>query len=244
MCNLIYNGGMENKENNTLKTLAEIVSGLSEEIDNNKHETNTSSSNFFANPVISQPSVHTENNEHEIVDFNHKINNLESEFYAPNTVETVFSNDILLEQKIIKLKKELEVINHKIIAERNFENTEAVNPLVVQKKQLQNELNNALKEYKNIPVGIKIKNKIVYAFKFVFKCIAKLNFLADVQDYSFSANQPLWKKNLQKLNKINKEIDDIMKTNTPYGEQEDRYKKLSKSLNKALDLRNSINKEI
>ena len=41
-----------------------------------------------------------------------------------------------------------------------------------------------------------------------------------------------------------KKIDDILKNKTPYGEQEDRYQRLSKSLNKALILRNNINKEI
>ena len=234
---------MENNENGKIKTLAEIVSGLSEKIDVDNQEPEKVFGNFFENPIIDKiPEIQEE--KRTVVNLNHKINSLEAEFYAPNTVETVFSHDILLEQKIIKIKKELEVINHKIIAERTYENNDAINPLLAQKNQLQNDLNALIKEYKKIPVGIKIKNKIVYAIKFIFKCFSKLNIFADVQLDEFSSNQPFWKKNLQKLNNINKEIDEIMKANTPYGEQEDRYERLSKSLNKALDLRNSINKEL
>ena len=241
---------MENQNKKQIKTLTEIVSGLSEKIDGMSDDTEKLRqsdnpkevyANFFEQPSQTNPQ------EKKIVSFKkdyRKINSLENEFYAPESIEDVFTNDIILEQKIQKLRKKLEIINHKITAERNFEDKEALKLLVIERSQIQEKLNALIKEYNEIPIGIKIKNKITYYFKFLGKCLSKINIFDMVDENFESVNQPVWKKNIKKLNNINREIDEILKTNTPYGENEDRYERLSKSLNQALKLRNSINKEI
>jgi len=226
---------MGTNRNNELKTLTEIVTGLSEKIDNSTPpEIRT---NFFEDKK-------TVEQEKEIIAATHKINSLETEFYAPDTAETVFSNDVLLEQKIIKLKKEIEIIDNKINAEKTFENSDVIQNLVLKRAEKKNELIYAIKEYKNIPYAVKIKNKILYTLKFLIKCMQRFNIFANSTDTELVSNQPVWKKNLQKLNSINREIDEIIKTNIPFGEQEEKYEKLSKSLNQALKLRNSINKDL
>ena len=48
---------------------------------------------------------------------------------------------------------------------------------------------------------------------------------------------------IKKLNKINNSIDELVKMQSSYGEQDDRYKKLVNHLSKASSLHSQISKE-
>lgn len=221
------------KENKEFQSLSQIVSGLSKKIE----DLERSRVNFFETKPMKEVELPKTGKKK-------KINQLESEFYAPNSLEEVFTEDILLEQKIIKLEKEIIYLDKKIKAERTIGNPDLVTSLAIEKNQLMKELNAYRKEYKKISPFTKLKNRFLYCLKFLMKLFKKINIFSVFETNIIETNTPNWKKNLQKLNDINAEIDEIIKTNTPYGENEDRYEKLSKSLNQALKLRNSINKNI
>lgn len=224
---MLYNINMEN--NNEFQSLSEIISNFS----------NTSEKlpprpmpNFFKNTIDKK----------EIIP--HKINHLESEFYAPQNIENVFDENIILEHKISKLNKDLEILNNKIKAEKNFENSEIIAALRIQKNDLEQELHQYQEEYKKISNFTKIKSRIKYYIKFIIRCFKKLNIFTVDYDNSETSKQSIWKKNIQKLNLINDEINEIIKTNTPFGENENRYERLSLSLNKALKLKQNINNNL
>lgn len=217
------------KNNNEFQSLSELVSNFSS---NKEILPKSSDINFFQDTINPKENIP------------HKINHLESEFYAPQNIENVFDENIILEHKILKINKELEIINNKIKAEKNFENSEIIVALKLQKNDLEKELNQYKEEYEKISNFTKIKSRLKYYIKFVFRCFKKLNIFDADNDNLEVFKQSSLKRNIQKLNSISDEIDEIIKTNTPFGENEDRYQRLSLSLNKALTLKQSINKNI
>lgn len=223
------------EKNNEFQSLSELVCNFSnsqEKLPPAPNPASTSVPNFFQDI----------NQQNEIVP--HKINYLESEFYAPENIENVFDENIVLEHKISKLNKELEIVNNKIKAEKNFENSEIIVALRIQKNDLEKELQLYKEEYSKISKFTKIKSRLKYYLKFIFRCLQKLNVFSVNYDNSEISKMPSWKKNIQKLNSISSEIDEIIKTNTPFGENEDRYERLSLSLNKALKLKQKINNNL
>ena len=138
---------MEN--NNTFQSLSELVNNFSnkqEELPSIPTLASTRVPNFFQDTnKINETAPH-------------KINYLESEFYAPENIENIFDENIVLEHKISKLNKELEIVNNKIKAEKNFENSEIIVALKMQKNDLEKELQLYKEEYSKISKFTKIKS--------------------------------------------------------------------------------------
>ena len=172
-----------------------------------------------------------------------KLNTYDTELYEVPSAEVIFTEDIVLEQEIKNLRAKLDGVLSKLSAEKAFENYDKIKQLTLEKEKMEKELSILVEKYKKIPMSKKLKNKTVYALNFVmtslFKQISNETSLPSLQ-----IKQPSWKINLQKLNSINKEIDQLLALKIPYGEVEEKYEKLAQTLNVAMGLHNNINKEL
>ena len=163
------------------------------------------------------------------------------------------SDDLFkLEYKISKAEEEIKGLNSQIQAARDIQDYNLIRELENQKKETEEDREALLAIYNDKSLsakitdsifnilGAKIKNKIKTFNK---NCSNFSETIISKLPKKFSSILEI-KKSLEKLENINKSVDELITLNIPYGENIDKYQKLSKYIIKANSLQAEIFQQI
>lgn len=192
------------------------------------------SSSFSSNP---QPPART-----------NRINDLDSKILEEKAYLKVEDEPLKLEYKIEEKEKALKEINDKIKFAESVDNQQELFTLRVKKQRLDLELRDLYKEYSHQDLPSRIsggvnsvrqrKMPVINAVKRFIKrqvlarVSRKFNSLMTLSD------------SLEKLDNINRNVDELLKMKTPYGETAENYRKLTEYLAKANKIRSQITSSI
>lgn len=159
------------------------------------------------------------------------------------------SNELFkLEYKISKLEEELKSIELQIQSARDISDYDTVEVLMNRKRQLQEDLSGLVEIYNDKSLSAKISGGVFNLFK---DKISKLNnILTNLKDSIISvlpgkmSSVIELKQSLNKLESINKNVDELMTMQTPYGEAADKYEQLSKYIARANNIHAKIAKSV
>ena len=181
-----------------------------------------------------------------------RLNNLDSEMLEDNTTVKIEGGKLKLEYRISDKEKEISEITRKIRAAESIDNQPELFNLRARKQRLDKELRALYKEYTskdtvtsiskdakgNIVVLNPRKMPVISAIKkfiqryILAKVSRKFHSLVVLSD------------SLDSLNSINRNVDELLKMKTPYGETAANYEKLTEYLSRANKIRSQINKSI
>ena len=159
------------------------------------------------------------------------------------------SNELFkLEYKISKLEEELKSIDIQIQSARDISDYDTVEALMNRKRQLQEDLSGLVEIYNDKSLSAKISGGVFNLFK---DKISKLNnVLTKLKDSIISvlpgkmSSVIELKQSLNKLESINKNVDELMTMQTPYGEAADKYEQLSKYIARANNIQAKISRTL
>ncbi len=143
------------------------------------------------------------------------------------------SNELFkLEYKISKIEAELQSLDSQIQSARDISDYDTIEVLSNRKRVLQNDLDGLVEIYNDKSLSAKISGGIFNTFKSKFN---KLNKAFNSFKDTIISNLPgkfstvvELRQSLNKLESINKNVDELMTMRTPYGEAGDKYEQLSK----------------
>lgn len=151
-----------------------------------------------------------------------------------------------IEYKISRVEDELKELDNQIQAAKDIRDYGLTEKLFTRKKILQEDLKNLLEIYNDTGLSAKITGNITGKLK---KYISDFKKQArDVADIMISKLPGKFssileiKKSLYKLENINKNVDELMTMQTPFGEAGDKYEQLSKYIIKANNIQAEISK--
>ncbi len=177
-----------------------------------------------------------------------RLNDLDSKILEEKAYLKVDDEPLKLEYKIEEKEKILNEINEKIRFAESVDNQQDLFTLRVKKQRINQELKELYKEYsgQNLPSKISegvslVRQKRMPVINAIKKFI-KRQILARISKKFHSL--VVLSDSLEKLDSINKNVDELLKMKTPYGETAQNYKKLTEYLYKANRIRSQINKSI
>ena len=153
-----------------------------------------------------------------------------------------------LEYKISKIEEEIKMLDVQIQASKDIHDFTTVEILNNRKKLLKEEHENLTALYNDASISTKISGGLTDGLRaklLVFKQLiaSYTENLISKLPAPFSSVIEL-KKSLSKLEIINKNVDELMKLNTPYGEAYDKYEQLSKYIVRANSIQSEIAKSL
>lgn len=159
------------------------------------------------------------------------------------------SNELFkLEYKISKLEEELKSIELQIQSARDISDYDSVEVLTNRKRQLQEDLAGLVEIYNDKSLSAKISGGVFNLFK---DKVSKLNNVLTNLKNSIISVLPgkmssviELKQSLNKLESINKNVDELMTMQTPYGEAADKYEQLSKYIARANNIQAKISRSL
>lgn len=161
------------------------------------------------------------------------------------------SDDMLkLEYKIEKLEKEQKECDAQIQSARDISDYDTVEYQLSRKKQIQEDLANLMQIYNNKSLSSGISGRLFNVISPKIKeHFSKFNkAVSDVKDAiisslpgNFSSIAEV-KQSLNKLENINKNVDELIKLQAPYGENGEKYDQLSKYILRANEIQARISK--
>jgi len=159
------------------------------------------------------------------------------------------SNELFkLEYKISKLEEELKSLDMQIQSARDISDYDTVEVLAGRKRLLQDDLEGLVEIYNDKSLSARISGGIFNAFKDKFlKFNNAVNNFKDAMISNlpggFASIMEL-KQSLNKLESINKNVDELMTMQTPYGEASDKYEQLSKYIARANAIQAKISRSL
>ena len=176
------------------------------------------------------------------------LNDYDNNILQKEAYKDVQNEVFKLEYKIAKVEEELKNLEGQIQTAKDIHDFELTESLFNRYKQLQYELSELTELYNETSLSAKISGELTGIFsprvRSHFRGIKK--FFEDIEAIIISklpkklSSSIELKKSLEKLENINKSVDELMTLQTPYGEAGDKYVQLSKYITKA----NSIHAEI
>ncbi len=184
--------------------------------------------------------------------FQKRLNSLDSTMLEENAYKVLDDPDLKLEKRIENCEDSIKALDEEIIVADAVNDEAAKAELLRQKSLLLKNLENMKAEYmeQNIDTRLttviasflqipsKIKKEFLTRFKLFLrhsKVLRKINPLMKAM-YA--------RETLDKLDKINKSVDQLVKMKVPFGEQEAKYQTLVNHLAKANALHAQIRKEL
>ncbi len=197
------------------------------------------SENFFLQPENISPT--------SVKSFRH-INDYDCNILQKEAYKDVKSEVFRLEYKIAAVEEELKNIESQIKTANEIHDFEQSELLFNRYKQLKYELEDLMLLYNETSLSAKITGEITGMFSLKIKsCFKGVSKFLDMLETLIISKLPHkissaieLKKSLEKLENINKSVDELIKLQTPLGEAGDKYIQLSKYITKA----NSIHAEI
>ncbi len=159
------------------------------------------------------------------------------------------SNELFkLEYKISKIEAELQSLDSQIQSARDISDYDTIEVLSNRKRVLQNDLDGLVEIYNDKSLSAKISGGIFNTFKSKFN---KLNKAFNSFKDTIISNLPgkfstvvELRQSLNKLESINKNVDELMTMRTPYGEAGDKYEQLSKYIARANMIQAQISRSL
>ncbi len=159
------------------------------------------------------------------------------------------SDDVLkLEYKISKYKSEIDDLSKQIQSAKDIRDFNLAEDLFIQRKQLEEELKSLYSKYNSSSFSAKISGGVTSGFtskienlkkqfrnfyeSFIVKLPGKMSYFKEVKD------------SLLKLENINKNVDELMSMQIPYGEAAEKYDQLTKYITKANYIQSEISKHV
>ena len=181
-----------------------------------------------------------------------RLNDLDSNILEEKAYLNVEDETLKLEYKIQEKEKVIKEINEKIKIADTVGNQQDLFSLRIKKQRLDNELKSLYKEYSSQNLSSKISGGINDAVTGVkqrkmpiinaIKRFVKRYILAKISR-KFRSIVAIG-DSLETLDTINKNVDELLKMKTPYGETAQNYQKLTEYLYRAHRIRSEINKSI
>ena len=182
----------------------------------------------------------------------HRLNDLDSNILEERAYLNVEDESLKLEYKIEDKEKVLKDLNEKIKIADQVGNQQDLFSLRIKKQRIEGELRDLYKEYssKDLPSKLSggINNIAEHANKRkmpvinAIKKFIKRHILARVSK-RFKSIVALG-DSLDTLATINKNVDELIKMKTPYGETTQNYERLTEYLYKANKIRSQISKSM
>ncbi len=183
----------------------------------------------------------------------HSINYIDSNILQEKTFADYKNDPLKIEYKIDDKHKLLQSIKEKIKVADEAGNQQELFNLRVRKKRYENELRDLYKEYNDTS---KVPNRTYQDIKNDYakyrtkrlpvlnaiKRFIKRNILAKISP-KFKTLVAL-SDSLEKLDSINKNVDELLKIKSPYGETKENYEKLTEYLHNAQKIRAQIGKSM
>lgn len=181
-----------------------------------------------------------------------RLNSLDSTMLEETAYNVLDDKELKLEKRIEIAENNLHDVNEKIIVAQTIKDVKELEELKLQRKILQRNIESLQLEYKsqnmdtrlttvmtqilNFPKELKIK--IQKQFRSLFRR-SKL-----IRKFTPIVRSMMVRDTLGKLDKINKSVDELVKMQVPFGEQEARYETLVNHLSRAGALHAQILKEL
>ena len=203
--------------------------------ENNDHNIKAADENNF---FIQQDKNFSINNVQEPV---RRLNDYDFNLLKEDAYKDVTDEVFKLEYRISRLETEYQDIDNQIQAARDISDYDTVEYLVNRKKQIYQDLILLARIYNEKTLSSKISGGIFNILSPKVKERLKRvgNVFKSIKDSvisnlpgRFSSVQEL-KQSLNKLENINKSVDELMTMQTPYGEAADKYEQLSKYITRA-----------
>ena len=182
-----------------------------------------------------------------------RINSFDSTILEESAYNILDNVELIYVKKLEKLEQEIKLVDEKLEVSKVIDDENSYNDLLVQRDNLLQEIQNIKEKYKTENKTIYSRFIVLYAKMLKFpqslkKDIRKkiFNFLknsAFIKHFNPFMRSIKLRDTIKKLNKINNSIDELVKMQSSYGEQDDRYKKLVNHLSKASSLHSQISKE-
>lgn len=203
--------------------------------ENNDHNIKAADENNF---FIQQDKNFSINNVQEPV---RRLNDYDFNLLKEDAYKDVTDEVFKLEYRISRLETEYQDIDNQIQAARDISDYDTVEYLVNRKKQIYQDLILLARIYNEKTLSSKISGGIFNVLSPKVKERLKRvgNVFKSIKD-SVISNLPgrlssvqELKQSLNKLENINKSVDELMTMQTPYGEAADKYEQLSKYITRA-----------
>lgn len=213
------------------------------EITSSNKPVNNQDNNFFLNEkVVISP---------EISEPIRRLNDYDFNLLKEDAYKDVSDDLFKLEYKISKIEDEIKNIDLELQAAEDIQNNELIGELNYRKRILLEDLEALTVIYNDKSLSAKISGSISGMFGDKLKNINNMKTkLADVSERVI-AKLPKrlsslfeLKKSLNKLENINRSVNELMSLNIPYGENIDKYDRLSKYIIKANSIQNEISRFI
>ena len=208
-----------------------------------------SDENFFTSlPNVKKHESHTSGN---------RINDYDSNILENNAYQALSDEIFKIEHKMNTMEESLSKINNEIATLEGLGYDIQINELKNRKQKIEQELAELNKKYSSLGLGSKISGQISSAVNLAsnkFGSIEKNNVFSKVKDFlskkvlaklskKIDYTQTM-KEALDNLSNINLSVDELIKMQVPYGENLNRYEKLTAYLNKANIIHSQISKNI
>lgn len=213
-----------------------------------KNFNNTDKYNFF---------VEANNVETKISNVSQTISSKRLNDYDFNILKDEAYKDISdeifkLEYKISKLEYDIDIINKQIETAKEIFDFNTINQLMNKKNILVEDLSRMIEVYNEKGLSSKLtndisgviskkKNRSIFDFRMILNNF--INYILSKIPTKVSNFLEL-KQSLEKLKKINENVDELMTLVTPYGEANLKYEQLSKYIVKANYIQSEISKHL
>lgn len=184
-----------------------------------------------------------------------RINDYDSNILENNAYQTMPDELFKLEHKIELLEQSLLKIDNEIMTLESLGYDIQVYSLKDRKQKIEEELAELNKKYSELGLGAKISGQIasvmnlktngktkIFSIASIIKRFISKKVLAKMSK-RFNHNETM-KEALDSLSNINLSVDELIKMQTPYGENIGRYEKLTAYLNKANIIHSQIYKSV
>ena len=192
-----------------------------------------------------------------------RLNDYDSNLLEADAYKEVSDELFKIEYKIARLEEELKEIDYRIQSARDIYDYDQIEILSNRKQLLKKEYASLIKIYNDMSLSAKLSDGILNLFGGNRKTIGNteknhlphrlkalnegckfiLDSILAKMPKKFSSVFEL-KKSLSKLESINKNVDELIGMNIPYGENVDKYDQLSKYIIRANSIQNNISKII
>lgn len=204
-------------------------------------------STLFATPSLNQNKL----KENSII-YPKRLNSIDTSMLEDVAYTVLDDEELKLEKKIENTEKILKELTEKLIVADTIKDEERKQELLSQRQVLMQKRNNLLEAYKSQSLFARLTSLYIVIVKFPQKI--QDNFKKKLK--KFIRNSSLLKRvpalvraifirdTLNRLNKINRSVDELVSMKVPFGEQEAKYDALINHLSRATALQAKIRKEL
>ena len=181
-----------------------------------------------------------------------RLNDYDSNLLEEDAYKDVDDDLFKLEYKLYKLEENIKALTSQIQAAQEIGDGNLAEEFFIRKLNLEREYQNLLEVYNTKSLSAKLSDKVFNLFGQKFKKKYK-NHKSKISSFYKQLLGKLPKQltsilelrnSLTKLENLNKNVDELISMNIPYGENIDKYEQLSKYIIKANSIQGEISKFI